>query len=114
MISWLCGRMSAGKGRRWRAGSGSQPELICGVSELAERVATAAGSRGERPVALLVELARVLDGLGLAAQRPGIAQELDDRLAGSHDRFAGEVAVGVVRGCGVAALPARAAEGHRD
>ncbi len=34
MISWLCGRMSAGKRRRWRAGSRSQPEPICGVSEL--------------------------------------------------------------------------------
>src|SRR5262245_56271773 len=35
MISWLCGRMSAGKGWPWRAGSSTQRELICGVSERA-------------------------------------------------------------------------------
>src|SRR2546422_1720843 len=48
----------------------------------------------ERPVALLVVLDRVLDGLGLAAERPGLAQQLDDRLARRGDRLAGEVGVG--------------------
>src|SRR5207245_2655003 len=38
----------------------------------------------------------------------------DDRLAGGGDRLAGEVAVPAVRGRGVAALPARAAEGDGD
>src|SRR2546422_4654122 len=51
----------------------------------------------ERPVALLVVLDRVLDGLGLTAERGlaahrrprGIAQQLDDRLARGGDRLAG-------------------------
>src|SRR5205823_8873862 len=68
----------------------------------------------ERPVALLVVLDRVLDGLGLAAERPGLAQQLDDRLARRDDRLAGEVGVGPARGCGVVALPARAAEDDGD
>src|SRR2546422_9764346 len=68
----------------------------------------------ERPVALLVVLDRVLVGLGLAAERPGIAQQLDDRLPRRDDRLAGEVRVVPARGRGVAALPARAAESDRD
>ncbi len=201
MISWLCGRMSAGKRRRWRAGSRSQPELICGVSELVNQVSKTGGhgidgqdsrlgdhrprvvraavavervpdgdrrseealaadapvhlqvlgpvavaqphevrvprdlvafgeqrvllveqaheplpgrDELERPVALLVVLDRVLDGLGLAAERPGLAQQLDDRLARRDDRLPGDVVIAAARGCGVVALPARAAEGDRD
>ena len=56
MISWLCGRTSAGKSRACRAGSSAQCEPICGVSELVNQVSKTSASPTKPP--------------GLAALRP--------------------------------------------
>ena len=49
MISWLWGRMSAGKSFACRSGSSSQCEPIWGVSELVNQVSKMSASPAKPP-----------------------------------------------------------------
>ena len=49
MISWLCGRRSIGKRRRWRSGDPVQPVAICGVSDEVNQVSKMSASPVKPP-----------------------------------------------------------------
>ena len=49
MISWLCGRRSIGKRRRWRSGDPVQPVAICGVSDEVNQVSKTSASPVKPP-----------------------------------------------------------------
>ena len=63
-------------------------------------VPLAGGDDLERTVALLEELHRVLDGLRLALEVAGLAQQLDDGLLRREHRLAGELGVRLAAGLG--------------
>ncbi len=64
-----------------------------GVAAAVAHVPLAAGDDLERAVALLVELHRVRDGLGLAEQLAGVGQQLDDALLRLLHRLAGQLGI---------------------
>ena len=78
MISWLCGRMSAGKERAWRSASSPQCEPICGVIELVNQVSKMSASPVKPPgwsrCSTLIEaraalVAHRIDGHGWSPRR---------------------------------------------
>src|SRR2546422_502746 len=103
MISWAWGRKSMGKTRSNRSGSSFHPASVTGrhVRRVPAQLLAAGqqlGSMGERvdepllagddlewPVAVLVELDRVGDRLGLADQVARLAEQFDDASLGLLD-----------------------------
>ena len=77
MMSWPCGRRSAGKSAAWRSGSLPQCELICGVSELVNQVSKMSVSAEKPPGCsrCLGAIARRHVGRRIHRQRAGLRQD---------------------------------------